>query len=121
MGGVPAVTVAAVAAVGAGLAGGTRTTSAVPVPSGVASGHVVLVHLYIEVASAVTPPAGFTELVFSPSPFTTGSVSGQRIFWKRASGADSGTYSFTHASAWTSGVAVRHTGAIGSGTPVEVL
>lgn len=113
--------VAVAAAVGAALAGGTRTSSALPVPSGVASGDVVLVYLYLEDTGAVTPPAGFTEVVFSPAPETTSPVSRQRVWWKRATGADSGTYTFTHTSTWTSGGALRLTGAVASGTPVEVL
>jgi hypothetical protein len=115
------VTAAAVASVGAALTGATRTSSPVPVPSGVVSGDVVLVYLYLEDSGAVTAPAGFTELVFTPAPEVTGAVNRQRVWWKRATGADSGTYAFTHASTWTSGAALRVTGAVGSGTPVEVL
>src|SRR4051812_32069845 len=99
------MTIATYEASGAELTGGTRTTSAVPVPAGVASGKVVLVHLYTEISSAITPPTGFTELTFSPTPQTSGPhpLTRQRVFWKRATGADTGTYSFTHASSYTSG------------------
>jgi hypothetical protein len=104
------------------LAGGTRTSHAVPVPSGVASGDIVLVHFYAESTTAVTPPAGFAELTFSPTPATTGTVTQQRVFWKRATGADSGTYTFTTgASVYSEATSSRYTGVQGTGTPVEVL
>lgn len=116
------MTIATYEASGAELAGATRTTSAVPVPAGVASGKIVLVHLYTEITSAITA-TGFTEITFSPTPQTTAphSITRQRVFWKRATGADTGTYSFTHASSYTSGGATLYSGVIGSGTPVEVL
>jgi hypothetical protein len=101
-------------------ASGTVTTTSLPVPTGVAAGDVVLVHMYLEATSAVTPPAGFTEVTFATSPTTTGTVSIQRVFWKRATGADTGTYDFTHASAWTNATASRWTGCAAPGTPFEV-
>lgn len=100
------------------LSGSTTTTAAVPVPSGVASGHVILVHLYKESTASVTPPAGFTEL--APAPTTTGNVISHHVFWKRATGSDSGTYSFTWTgSAYREAVAERYTGCIASGSPVD--
>jgi hypothetical protein len=96
-------------ALGTALTGATRTNSVIPVPSGVIAGQVVLVHLYIESTTTVTPPSGFTEIAFAPAVFTTGTVQGQRVYWKRATGADSGTYTFTHASAYTYAVAARDT------------
>jgi hypothetical protein len=107
---------------GTGLAYGARTNSSIPVPAGVAAGHIVLVHLYADDSSpTVTPPSGFTEITFSPTPLTTGPTSQQHIYWKRATGADSGTYLFTHAAANTQAVATRWTGCVTTGTPLEVL
>lgn len=99
----------------------TATNSAaanVAVPASVAADHVILVHLYKENTAAVTPPSGFTELTTAPA--TTGNVQTFHTFWKRATGADSGTYNFT----WTGSVlrqavAVRYTGCITTGTPLE--
>lgn len=100
------------------LSGSTTTTAAVPVPPGVTSGQVVLVHLYKESTATVTPPAGFTEL--TPAPTTTGNVISHHVFWKRATGSDSGTYSFTWTgSAYREAVAERYTGCIASGSPVD--
>ena len=90
------------------LTGGTRTTSSVPVPASVASGDSILALIYIESTTAVTPPAGFEEI--TPAPQTSGPATVLRAFLKRATGADAGTYAFTHASAFTEGVAVRSTG-----------
>lgn len=102
-----------------GLASG-RTSSNVPVPSGVAAGDVILLIVYFENTSTsgtITPPTGFALLGSGLSFGTTG----QMVYWKRATGADSGTYNVTHASAVTSGVAHRFTGAAPTGTPVELL
>lgn len=99
----------------------TRTTSSIPVPTGVASGDVILVYLYIEDAyPTVTPPTGFTEITFATTPDTGGTNrNGQRVFWKRASAADTGTYAFTHTACITEGVALRFTGVLATGTPYE--
>lgn len=99
-----------------------RTTSSVPVPASVAANDVIIVHLYQEdAAPTVTPPTGFTEVTFTTAPQTTGSVLRLRVFWKRATGADTGTYAFTHTSNITEAQAARFTGCITSGTPLEVL
>lgn len=106
------------ASVGAYLTGGVRTTSNVPVPSGVASGDIVYVDLYLESTVAVTGPAGAgTWAEITTAPTTTGTVTTFRKFWKRANAADTGVYAFTHASSYSLGVATRVTGAIATGTP----
>lgn len=102
--------------------GSARTTSSVPVPAGVAAGDVVLVHVYTEdTTPTITPPTGFTELTFTPAPVTTGQIQQQRVFWKRLTAADTGTYAFTHASARTEATASAYRGALASGAPVGVL
>lgn len=102
------------------LTGASSTSAAVPVPASVASGDIILVGLYKENTAAVTQPAGFTQVTNSPVA-TTGSVSELSVWWKRASGADSGTYSFSWTgSAWTEASAIRITGGLSSGTPTEV-
>lgn len=99
---------------------GTSATAAVAVPSGVTAGQVILVHLYKESTATVTPPSGFTEL--TPAPFTTSSVHTHHVFWKRATGSDSGTYSFTWSgSTFREAVAIRYTGCATSGVPVDVF
>lgn len=98
------------------LAGANRTTAQIPVPSGVAANDIIIVGLYKESTAAITPPAGFTLK-------TTVSCSGAELhdvslFWKRASGADTGTYDFSWTgSAWAEGQSMRVSGAILSGDP----
>ncbi len=111
------------------LANGTRTSSAVPVPVGVQNDDIVLVYLYAEEsAPTFTPPAnqGWAALAFPDVPLNTTSTNGlhiQRVFWKRqvAGHPTTGSYAFTHASAITHGAAAAFTGAITTGTPVEVI
>jgi hypothetical protein len=77
------------------IGGSAVTTAAVPVPAGAANLDIAAVGLYMESAAAVTPPAGFTNKVsLQTSPTTRGRLD---VFWKRLTGADSGTYTFT----WT--------------------
>lgn len=90
--------------------GAFAASSAVPVPSGVAPGSLVLVVLYgywsgdrtAEVsggAPAYSAPSGFTlglqNAYYAPGQSHT---LVRAVYWKRATGADSGTYSFTEAS-----------------------
>lgn len=109
-------------AVGTSSGGGNGTTCNVPVPAGVASGHIILVMLYVETTQAVTPPSGFTEAPDSPVVVTGAHAHDLRVYWKRASGADSGNYAFTIAAglAWRMGVALRFTGCVASGVPFDV-
>lgn len=112
---------------GTGLAYGTHTNSAVPVPASVAANDVILAIFHQDVSSSntlvtITAATGFTAVTFSPALQTTISEqTGLYLFWKRATGADSGTYSFTHTSTSTEAVAIRYTGCVTTGTPLEVL
>jgi hypothetical protein len=83
---------------------------------------VVVVYIYQDNATlqVITPPAGFTEIVFNPQLQTTGPQRFQ-IWWKRLTAADTGTYTFSHGSSHTEAVAVRYTGAVTTGTPYELL
>lgn len=92
------------------------STVAVPVPAGAASGDIAVVGLVRWEASnpAITPPAGFTQV--------TQAVNGNEklaIFWKRLSGADSGTYTFSWTgSQYSGGQCVLITGALAAGDPI---
>lgn len=101
------------------LAGVASLTSiAIPVPSGVVADSIIVVHMLKENTAAITPPAGFTQ---KAQAATTGNRQ-QTIFWKRATGADSGTYSFSWTgSVWAGGSAHRISGAITSGDPFDVF
>lgn len=107
---------------GAGVTG-TGTSAAVPVPSGIAANVIVTVAVYVENATDATAvftsgaAAGFALVPLTAggtadTGITNGALRGRLLnFWKRASAADTGTYSFT----WTTSspyeaVAVAHTG-----------
>jgi hypothetical protein len=111
------------ASTGTFLAYASHTTSSVPVPAGVANGDIIVVHFYVDDSTpTVTPPSGFTELTFPTAPANlTAPIMRVRVYWKRATGADTGTYDFTHAAATTQGIATRYTGSVVSGTAVEAL
>lgn len=103
----------------AGVTGGS-TTAAFAVPAGVAANDIILVFMYKENTNAITGmPTGFTEITTAPS---TTAPQQHHVFWKRATGADTGTYgNFTWTGqVWREGVAIRITGAITSGSPVDV-
>lgn len=107
-------------ATGAYLKVGTTATSIAPaVPSGGAANKIALVFLYKENTAALTPPAGFTAVTNSPISTTNGSQ--LNILWKRLTGVDSGTYSFS----WTGSVyaeatAMHFSGCVTSGDPTEI-
>lgn len=97
---------------------GAATSVAVPVPSGVAANDVILVGLYVETTGTVTPPAGFTEKS-SASTTASGEAHTGRVFWKRATGADSGTYTFSWAATvFHASAAMRISGCITTGDPI---
>lgn len=111
----------AYASAGTVLGGSNSTTANVAVPSGVAANDVILVFFWVETTQAVTPPAGFTLAPDCPVIVTT-NAHRLHIFWKRATGADTGTYAFTVAAGlvWRDAVAVRYTGCITTGNPIDV-
>lgn len=113
------------ASVGTSSGGGSGTACSIPVPSGVAAGHLIVVVLYVETTQAVTPPAGagtWSEAPDSPVVVTGTHAHDMRIFWKRATTGDTGSYAFTIAAglAWRMGVALRFTGVVASGSPWDV-
>lgn len=104
-------------AVGTYLTGVAGTSASMAVPAGVAADDIVLAFLYKENANAVTPPAGFTEFITVPA--TDHTLHG---FWKRATGADSGTYTFGWTTSnWREGFAVAYSNCVTSGNPYEAL
>lgn len=107
------------------LAGGSATSAAIPVPAGVAAGHFIMVCLYKEFpANVVTPPDATWRELIPIRQTTAATVHAGHIFWKRATGADTGTYTFTWTTGavWRSGVAVRFTGVVAVGaTPFNFV
>lgn len=107
--------------VGTYLAAASATTAAVAVPAGAQANDVVLAHLWKVSAAAVTPPAGFTECTNSPISTVTNGVHSQHVFWKRLTGSDSGTYSFSWTGSTTrEGVACLYRGCVTTGDPTEI-
>lgn len=101
---------------GTPLAGTSDTSAAIAVPAGVTAGQTILVDLYLEASRTVTPPAGFTEIGTAAAT----SATWHHRFWKRATGSDAGTYTFTWAgAAYRRGCAVRYPGCVASGTPFD--
>lgn len=101
------------------LAGGSAATANVPVPSGTASGQIAEVGIYKENNAAITTvPSGFTlKTTLNTSASARGSL---YVFWKRLTGADSGTWNF----AWTgstfrAAAAALHSGRVASGDPFD--
>ncbi|HEY2086430.1 MAG TPA: hypothetical protein VGH54_10460, partial [Mycobacterium sp.] len=100
------------------LASATAVNGAVPVPTGAAINDIALVAYYMESATTVTPPTGFT---LKTSLATTSTTRGRiDVFWKRLTAADTGTYSFTHVSAYRGAVCVLLSGRVTSGDPFDV-
>lgn len=103
-----------------------ETSSASPawaVPASVAAGDVIVIPIFVDTAATITGlPSGFAEAANSPiSRPSGGGTHSLHVVWKRATGADSGTYSFTlSGSAFVAGAAERYTGCVASGDPWDV-
>src|SRR5262245_50902089 len=100
------------------LGAGNGTDAAIPVPASVASGDILVVTLHIESDLTITPPSGFAQKYLDEQNDGGGGFR-HYTFWKRATGADAGTYTFTWdgTSVWREGLASRITGAKSSGDP----
>lgn len=99
------------------LTGASAASAVVAVPASVAVDDVIVAVLYKENSAAVTPPAGFTQLS-AVNSLVGNQTFTQYVFWKRATAADSGTYTFSWTgSVWRSGQAFRYTGCIKTGSP----
>lgn len=102
--------------------GTTTSTPAFAVPASVASGDIIVVAFFADVSTTTISafPSGFAAAENSPRTVNAGGTGNHvlHVAWKRASGADSGTYSFTlSASVFVYGNAARYTGAVAAGNP----
>lgn len=112
-------------AIGTRLAPASSSAANLAVPAGVATGDIIIAFIAQEMDGPAVPvaittvPSGFTEMTNSP---TTEDFLRQHVYWKRATGADSGTYNFAFASAPTTrtGYAIAFSGCITSGNPINV-
>lgn len=96
----------------------TASTASITVPSGAASGDIVVVDLWVESsAENPTPPAGFTQEATKSISISGVSASLHR-YWKRLTGSDTGTYSFTLSGSLPyMATAAAMTGRASSGSP----
>src|SRR5688500_15670565 len=101
------------------VAGSDATSQSVTVPSGAAAGMVMVAGLYVETTNAVTPPSGFAECVASPVATTGSGDFTWRVYWKRLTGADAGSYlfSWSGAAVWSDLWVCRYSGVIDTGDP----
>lgn len=100
----------------------STATPSIAVPSGVVADDIIIVELFMGGATTVTAmPTGFAHITGSPITVSPGSGEHRAAYmWKRATGADSGTYDFTvSGSQFLEGAATRYSGAITTGTPFE--
>lgn len=112
------MTIPGPATVGAYVSPQTGLNAAVAVPSGVAANDIIIVSLHKENSNTVTMPSGFALLDVVPlaSPGFW-----HYVFWKRATGADTGTYTFSWSGDdWRTAIAIRIPGCITSGSPFDV-
>lgn len=95
----------------------SASTASFAVPSGVANGDIIVIPIFVDNASTTITgyAAGFAEA--GDSPQATG-INSLHVVWKRATGADTGTYDFTLSqSRFHTGSALRYTGAAAAGDP----
>lgn len=98
------------------------TSRAPAVPAGAAAGDIVVVFLDrwngSSTRAAVTGiPTGFTLKATYPSGPVGAEIG---VWWKRLTGSDAGTYSFTWTgSMWTTAHAIAITGAVATGDPIS--
>jgi hypothetical protein len=101
----------------------TTASPAFAVPASVAANDIIIVPIYLDSAT-VTVTAFPTGFALHPDfPYTASGIMNHRVMlaWKRATGADSGTYTFTLSSSlYSAGAALRYTGCKLTGTPFDV-
>jgi hypothetical protein len=85
----------------------------------VATDDIVVVAMFLDGAATISAmPSGFAHATGSPMTVTGAGAHSQVVAWKRATGADTGTYDFTVASAgYVNAAATRYTGCITTGSP----
>jgi hypothetical protein len=100
------------------------TSVSVPVPAGAAAGDVVVasVSTWGTTPAQVTAPQGFTLKGSYPGASSGGGSDTTRIYWKRLTAADTGSYQFSWSGGqWSSAHAVAVSGAVSSGDPIESI
>lgn len=98
---------------------GSHSTASFAVPAGVEADDIIVIGIYINAATSIaTYPTGFSEAPDSPQINASGLAHNLHVVWKRATGADSGTYDFVLSTTdFMAGAAERFTGVLGTGSP----
>src|SRR5438034_2004961 len=103
------------------LFGASTSTPAFAVPANVADGDIIVVPFFADTSTVTITgfPSGFAACENSPVVNSGGgNPHTLHVAWKRATGADTGTYTFTLSSAvFVYGNAVRYTGCVAAGNP----
>ncbi len=107
----------------------TKTNVTVNRPVGVQADDIIMLHYYIEDSNPTitAPDASWTEISYPVGTSgrlvdaTSGQVTVQRAWWKRATASEPTSYTFTHSSAITEGGIMAFSGAINTGSPFEIL
>lgn len=102
----------------------SRTNTVLTAPTGLANNDILLAFIFSAAQTTgpvPTPPTGFTQIGTSTSVTDGGGFNGKfSVFWKRAA-SESGSYTFTHSAASSQGVLLAISGAVTSGSPVDVF
>jgi hypothetical protein len=100
-----------------GLSPGPNVTCGVP--AGVIANNIVELRVFMDTTgSTATPPTGFVDAPDSPQ--TISANQRQHVWWKRATGAESGTYTVTFSpDSYAEAVAVRYSACIDTGNPYD--
>jgi len=101
----------------------SRTNTTVSAPSGIVNGDILVATIFVAATGSspsVTAPTGFTEISISPTSVSSAGFYGNlHVYWKRAA-SESGSYTFTHTTASTECVMIAVSGALTSGSPIDV-
>lgn len=103
------------------LSGANSGTAAIPVPAGVAANDIILALIYTDPSTTTATPPDGTWTAAPGSPVTQGANQELNVYWKRATGADTGTYTFTLSggSPWRKCIAANYKNCIASGNPIN--
>jgi hypothetical protein len=109
--------------VGDYLSEGSGSTAVIDAPEGVQADDIVLIFQYSEhEGAAIDPtstPSGFTLI---SEEHTTTDISHTRVYWKRSTGSEPSSYTFTFANSnWRTGFAIAIRGCTTEGSPIDVV
>ena len=93
---------------------GSRASSTLVAPSGIANGDLLIAYIFAGhgSVSTITAPAGWGTLAGSPVVNNDGSLVGSYFVFYKVASAESGNYLFTHGATYTTcGLVLRYTGA----------